>query len=197
MKISKLLLATIGATVLLGAHVSSAPARNISVSSQFLETRFRRVTFESPVNMVCEVHLSGSLHGRTLAKRVGSLIGYITQASLPGCLGGRATILRETLPWHVRFQDFTGTLPNITSLTTHVIRAAFQIMQLFFTCLATSTEAAPTVVIFNREVATRTLTTATISGTISTTCGFAFTLRSDEAPVTVLNSTSRITVTLI
>ena len=203
MKLRKLLLATVGATVLLGALVSGASARNISVSNQFIESSFRRVTFRGDFgDIICEVHLSGSLHRRTLAKRVGSLIGYITQAELQrvrdpdGCEAGLATILRETLPWHVRYLGFNGALPNIRQIITNVIRAAFQVRQIFL-CLATSTEANPAIGIFNRETATRVLTTATISGTIPTTCGVSGEFGSDEAPIVLLGTTNRITVTLI
>ena len=203
MKLRKLLLAIVGATALLGMLVSSASARSFSTSNQFLESRFRRVTFEGPFgDIVCEIHLSGSLHRRTLAKRVGSLIGYITQAELQrvgdpdGCEAGLATILRETLPWHVRYLGFTGILPNITGIIVNVIRAAYQTRQLPL-CLGLSGEAMPVVVIFSRDLASRTLTTGTIGGTIPTTCGTNGTFRSDAAQVFLLNSTTRITVTLI
>ena len=206
MKLRKLILATVGATVLLGALVSSASARNISVSNQFIQSQWRRVTFEAiGIRIVCEVHLEGSLHRRTLAKRVGSLIGCITQAELQrdldpdGCETGFATILRETLPWHVRYLGFAGTLPNITQIIVNVIRAAFQVQEAGGgpLCLATTTEARPATGTFNREVGTRILTTAIIGGTIPTNCLFNGTLSSEPAPVFLLGTTNRITVTLI
>ena len=206
MKLRKLLLATVGATVLLGALVGSASARTLSLSNQFLEAQFRRVTFEGAgLRITCEVHLSGSLHRRTLAKRVGSLIGYITQAELQrdvdpdGCETGQASILRETLPWHVRYLGFTGTLPNITQIIVNVIRFAFRFESGGgLACLATSTEARPWIITFARSVATRILTTATLGGRIpSTNCGIDFTFGSDQAQVFLLNSTTRITLTLI
>ena len=199
MKLSKLLLATIGATVLLGALVSSASARNASVSNVSLRSTFRAVTFEGAFGrIVCEVLLEGSLHNRTFAKRVGSLIGYITQAILRPCATGTATILRETLPWHVRYAGFSGTLPNITSITIHVINSSFRVREPFATCLARSTEARPAVGTFNRDPGTRRITSAEIGGTVPTDCfGQEGSFRSDRGTVSLVGNTTAITVTLI
>jgi hypothetical protein len=201
MRLRKLILATVGATVLLGALVGSASARNISLSNQFIETQWRAVTFTGPFStrIVCEVHLSGSLHRRTLAKSVGSLIGYITQAEFGNnaCSTGRATILRETLPWHVRYLGFVGTLPNITRIIVNVIRASFFVEDGgLVECLAASTVTRPATGTFDRNVATRILTTATIGGTIPCD-GINGILSSEAAQVFLLGTTNRITVTLI
>ena len=199
MELSKLLLATVGATVLLGALVGGASARNVSVSNQSFRSTFRAVTFEGAFGRIaCEVLLEGSLHNRTFAKRVGSLIGYITQAILRPCATGTATILRETLPWHVRYAGFAGTLPNITSLTVHVINFSFRWREPFATCLARSTEARPWIITFNRNVTTRRLTSAEIGGTVPTDCfGQEGSFRSDRGTVTLVGNTTAITVTLI
>jgi hypothetical protein len=200
MGVGKAVLATVAATILLGAVVGSASARNFSISNQFLTATFRRVTFEGPgLTIVCEVVVEGSFHRRTTAKRVGSLVGYLTSAAFGagGCEAGRATILRETLPWHIRYLGFAGTLPNITSIIANIVRSAFRIQEPFATCLGTSTEANPTIVTFNRDVVTRVLTTATIGGTIPTSCGVNGTFRSDAAQVFLLGTTNRLTLTLI
>lgn len=197
MKLSKLLLATIGATVLLGALVGSASARSFSTSSQTLRAAFRTVTFRGAFgNIRCPVTLEGSLHSRTIAKVAGSLIGYITAAALGACESGSATILTATLPWHVRYASFTGTLPNIATIRINVINASFQVREPAFTCLARSTEASPAVGTFTRE-AGGALTTAAISGSVPTSCGINGSFESTVDPVTVLNSSTRITVTLI
>src|SRR4051794_14739384 len=164
MKFCKVLLAALGATVLLGALVSTASARNFSTSSQTLRASFREVRWRLPFGITnCQVTLEGSLHSRTIDKVPGRLIGYITSAALGSCSSGTATILRETLPWHVRYANFTGTLPNITSLGTNVIDASFRVRETFtITCLARSTAAQPAIGTFNRDVVGRTLTTAEI-----------------------------------
>jgi hypothetical protein len=201
MKLSKLLLAALSAMVLLSALVSSASARNLSSSSQTLRSQFREVRFALPFGTVnCQVTLEGSLHARTIAKVAGSLIGYITAARLGPCSSGRATILTETLPWHARYKSFAGTLPNITSVRIDVINASFRVAEGFiFNCLARSTAAEPAIGTFNRE-AGGALTSAEIGGTIRTGSECfeeAGSFTSDRGTVTVLNSSTRITVTLI
>ncbi len=63
----------------------------------------------------CPVRVEGSFHSSTFAKVSGALIGYIYRATRTGnCTGGRATIDQESLPWHVAYGGFAGTLPNIT-----------------------------------------------------------------------------------
>jgi hypothetical protein len=132
MKLSKLLLAVVGATVLLGALVSSASARNFSNSSQTNRASWTRMDFSGGFGTIeCEVVLSGSFHSRTSTKTVGSLIGYITAANVTRCARGGATINRESLPWHRRYRGFTGTLPNRTGVTETVTGAEWRLREPF------------------------------------------------------------------
>lgn len=197
MKLSKLLLATAAATVLLGALVGTASAGRISSSSQTLRASFSKVTFQlGGFPIECPVILEGSLHTRTMAKTAGALIGYITRADLSVC--GSATILRETLPWHVQYGSFNGTLPNISSINVNVIGASFAVRDGLITCLARSTTGAGVAIgTFNRE-AGGALTTGTISGSaVPTSCGINGRLTSSNGPLTVAGAATRITVTLI
>jgi hypothetical protein len=197
MKSCKLLLATIGATMLLGALTGSASARTLSSSGQTFRTAFRTVTWHGVFGDIsCQVTLEGSLHSRTVAKVTTSLIGYITSAILGTCAEGTATILRETLPWHVHYSGFTGTLPNITSIRAAVDGYSIRIREPFATCLFTSTHERPLIATFTREVATRTITSAELGGTIPTNCGFTLTFSSTRDPVTTQEGAT-ITVTLI
>ena len=92
MKLCKLLLAAVGATVLLGSLVSSASARAFSVDNSNIRAAFREVRFHFPeATVICQVTLEGSLHSMTIAKTIGSLIGYITRATLGPCQAGTAT----------------------------------------------------------------------------------------------------------
>jgi len=198
MKLSKLLLATIGATVLLGALVSSASARTFSISNQFSRTAFRAVTFGGAFgNITCPITFEGSLHSRIIPKVLGTLIGYITRADIGSCSFGRATILRETLPWHVRYLSFSGVLPNITQLRFNVIGFSLRIQEPFAGCLFRSEVGRPVIIAIERNTVTRELTTAELGGTLPSTCGISATVSSDRAPVTLLGTTTRITVTLI
>jgi hypothetical protein len=193
MKVYKLFLAAVGATVLLGALISSASARNLSISNQSIRASFSSVSFNGPFGTTrCHVTLEGSLHARTFAKVSGSLIGYITSAILGPCQSFSFTILRETLPWHVRYSGFNGPLPSITSLITHVVGFAYRIREPGgVTCLARSEANEPAVITYHRNTTTQRLEEAGISGRIRTgpECfGAALTLASDSARVSVLGA---------
>lgn len=128
---SKLLLAALIATTLLSLAVGSASARRISASSSTFRIVWRSFEFIAfSTQIACPVTLEGSFHSRTIAKVSGALIGYIDRAIVggpcTGSTGGRARALTETLPWHVRFASWTGTLPTITSL--HVTLVGLQIL---------------------------------------------------------------------
>lgn len=142
-------LAALGATLALAVAVGSASANRLSYS----ETRFRIIwtslTFsESGGNfpISCPVTLEGSFHSATMAKVTEALVASITRAVVNnvGCTEGQATILAESLPWHVTFQGFTGRLPNILSVRHYLIGAAFQIEPgLGIICLARSSAMFP------------------------------------------------------
>jgi len=173
MKLSKLLLATAGATVLLGALVSSAAARNFSVSNQNISAMWSSVILRGPFggSTDCHLTLEGSLHSRTIAKVAGSLIGHITKAILGRCEAGTATIHSATLPWSVRYSGFEGALPNIRSIIVHVIDAGFSVRTTEgVTCNVITTAAQPGIGTFHRNTATHELTEAGISGRIRTDC---------------------------
>ena len=115
MKLGKLLLVAVGVTVLLGAFLSSAFARNFSVSEQRVTSLWTLLRISGGFGTVeCEVKLSRSFHTRTFTKSVGSLIGYITEGTVLRCRNGGATVNQASLPYHLRYGGFTGTLPNIT-----------------------------------------------------------------------------------
>jgi hypothetical protein len=193
MKVCKLLLAAVGAIVLLGALVSSAGARNFSVSNQSMRVSYREVTFTGgATDTRCQVTLEGSLHRTTMPKVSGSLIGYITSAILGPCETGTSTILRETLPWHIRYHGFAGTLPNITLIRTHIIGFAWRFREVFGTnCLIRSTAAEPVMATFHRRIETHRLEEVTLNGSIRTgpECLEVFkTIGSDLAKVSLLGA---------
>jgi len=200
MKISKLLLATVGATVLLGALVSSASARNFSVSNQNISSMWRSVEFALPgATTRCQVTLEGSLHSRTFAKVIGSLIGYITKAILGPCAASTFTILSATLPWHVTYSGFEGALPNIRSLITHIVGYSLRFRESGgIACLVRSSAARPAVGIFH--IVSHTVTEAGLSGRIPTgiECfGIEGTFSSDSGRVSLSGTGAAISVSLI
>jgi len=202
MKLCKLLLTSVGATLLFGGLVASASARNFEVSNQRLRAIFRRVEFHLPgATTTCELTLEGSLHSRNMAKVAGSLIGYITRADLGPCAAGSATIQQGTLPWHVRYSGFSGTLPEISSIITHVIFVGFRVRETEgIACLALSSVAEPVIGNYHRNTATREITSAEIRGSIRTgpeCLGIAGSFRSDRGPVSVSNAATRVSLSLI
>jgi hypothetical protein len=200
-KLGKTLLVLAGATVLLGALVATASAGRLSTSSQELRATFAPLEFSGGFGTTrCPLTLEGSFHQRTTSKAAGSLVGYLTRATAGACSQGSVTVLTETLPWHIRYASFSGTLPNITSVTANIVGSAFRVREPGgVTCLARSTEAEPTSVTFNRE-ASGALTTAVVSGAIrvGAECfGATGTIAGTSNSLTVASATTRITVTLI
>jgi hypothetical protein len=201
MKILKLLLATVGASVLLGALVTSASARNFSITNQSISAMWREVIFAGGFGETnCELTLEGSFHSRSMPKVLGSLVGYITSAILGPCPRGTATISRESLPWHLRYSGFEGALPNIRSIILHVVGASFFIREPIFgiRCHVLTTSAQPGVGTFHRSTVSHEITEAGISGRIRTTeCGSEGTLSSVSGAVSLQGTTTRISVSLI
>jgi hypothetical protein len=148
---TRLVLSALAATVALAAAVGTASARRLELSNQ----RFRVVWQTQPLifetesgRAICPLTLEGSFHSRTLSKVCGQLIGYITKAGVINCgtAGGarELRLLTETLPWHVRYASFTGTLPRITKIRIQVIGWAFLLnLELIGSCLYRSTAAFP------------------------------------------------------
>ncbi len=193
MKFIKLLFVVVGATALLGAFVSSASARNLSISSQTNTVLWRAARFAGGIGgaVECEIKASGSFHARTIAKVV-ALVGYITEATFLRCARGSATINQASLPWHRRYSSFVGTLPNITGESETFSGLEWTVREPSgITCTVTGATAAGTF-----AVSSGTVTRAAISGT--SRCGGFFTgsLGGEETNATN-GSGVRLTVTLI
>jgi hypothetical protein len=108
------LAAILASALLLAAAASSATARSLSVSNQNIRVTWSSLEFVSGVTLRCRVTLEGSLHSRTITKRLGTLIGAITRATFDerNCTNGTLRPRTETLPWHITYEGFTGTLPQ-------------------------------------------------------------------------------------
>lgn len=202
MRWRRAIVALAAAAVLVAALASATAARNLNTSSQTLRAAFRELRFNFPnADTICQVTVEGSFHSRTIAKVVGTLSGFITRVTLGACSVGSATILTETLPWHVRYRSFSGTLPNITSIRADIVGAALRVRETgSFICLAVTTAGEPGVITMARELGTGVITSAELGGIVASGAeclsqrgGFF----SDRAGVTVLNSTTRISITLI
>ena len=93
----------------------------------------------SAAEVSCRVTLEGSFHSRTIPKVSRQLIGAITRAIVARpCSGGEAWADNGTeaeplgtapnrLPFHLTYEFFTGTLPNINALGVLLSRFSFVI----------------------------------------------------------------------
>jgi hypothetical protein len=129
------MLTALTATLFLGLAVTTTTAGRLSTSSTKFRATWNRITFlgsGSGISLTCRLTLEGSFHSGTIRKVPGSLIGAVTRGIIDSanCRGtnepSSATVLQETLPWHVTHESFGGTLPNITEITFLSRRFAFQ-----------------------------------------------------------------------
>jgi len=189
---------TVIATALMALGVSTATARNIDVSNQTFRVTFSDIEFAAgEIRNDCHVTLEGSLHSRTMPKVEGTLIGYITRVTTAQCSLG-TTILTETLPWHVRYVAFSGTLPEITLFIIKV-RENFRVI----TCLAAGDVTARLI----RNTTTREVTgdevplernsALPLTGVLCPAPRIGSLRSNGNGSVMVLGATTRITVTLI
>lgn len=143
-KRSKVLLAALVATLLLTLAVTAASPNRMSVSDSRFRVTWSALSFSSEVVIVrCLITLEGSFHSRTFAKVAGALIGFVTRIGehRSDCFDGTSLLL-ETLPWHVRYRSFAGTLPVITSMRVGIVPFSFSIEPtLEARCLYASTTA--------------------------------------------------------
>jgi hypothetical protein len=148
--------AALVAIVALGAAVGTAHARNLSIRGAergfrftwpaFRAVIFTGVTIKTGYLTDCPVTLEGSFHTATVAKINRWLLGYVSsanvaEASCRGVIGPeefnggqpfpvKLRVLRETLPWHLQYLSFAGTLPGIASIRVQFVGAAFQVYEL-------------------------------------------------------------------
>lgn len=201
------MVAVISGIALMAAVGGSASARSLSSSSQTLRGTFREVVFTADATgsrATCALTIEGSFHSRTIVKAAYSLTGYITASNIGSCVAGGVTVLRETLPWHTKYESFAGTLPNIASIRILVTGIAFRVQPSGSpACLFRTTDAEHGGARFNRE-AGGALTTIEVGPSRITSqegCAFGFrttgTISGNSTGFTALNSANRITVTLI
>jgi hypothetical protein len=135
---SKLLLATLSATIMLAALVGMASASRFALSSQSFRITWASLEFIGPFNIAfirCPVTMEGSFHSSTLSKVLESLIGYVTSVAIAtaACTGGSALVLTTNLPWILRYNGFTAQfgLPNIDSIRLRLFLAEFLLIREF------------------------------------------------------------------
>lgn len=206
MGITRRLVVALGAALLLGTAVTGASARNLSTSNQNLRVTFSSVELGAgELTIRCRATLEGSFHSRTFAKSVGSLAGFITRATVDeaNCTGGSARPRTETLPWHLSYEGFSGTLPAITSLRVLYNRFRFQITAPGL-CTADYGGATDNItIVANREAGGAITELEPVAGrnTVTRTSGSAFCPAigrfQGRGSVTLLGTTTRVSISLI
>jgi hypothetical protein len=152
----RLTLVALVATTALAGTVGTATARNLSVSNQNFRIVWAPMTVRGTAAGECNVTMEGSFHTRSLIKVESNLIGYITRATREACGANLLYVLNgteeiagtpggQTLPWHVRFDSFAGTLPNIVGVTVRITNLSFLILGGGLICLYKSEAFAPAV----------------------------------------------------
>jgi hypothetical protein len=142
-------LATVMAALTLMVTAGSATAGRLSVNNK--EFRVTWVTLRAIAggNIIgCPVTLEGSFHSATVRKATGALIGHVSRAIVIGtegpCTGGTVTVLSATLPWHLQYRGFTGTLPRIRTVLLRLIGVSVSVRPSgLVACLARTTEEEP------------------------------------------------------
>jgi hypothetical protein len=152
---------------LIAAAASSVSANRLSFSNS-QSTRAWRATWDrlsmsnSEITHTCVLTLEGSFHSSTFTKTRAALVGYVTDTRI-SCTALSMTVLRTNLPWHLRYEAFTGTLPTIASLRLAIVGLELSIRESFIKCLVRSTEANPLSETLTRE-AGGIVTSAELSG---------------------------------
>lgn len=144
------------AAIILVAMASFAvggSARNLSISEQRYDMRWTAIELISGLARIkCNVKLTGSFHYRTFAKVNQSLIGYINSTRIETCTEGSIAVPGTSLPWHVQYSSFTGTLPTIQTLRSRIVGAVIRVTERGGAACEYTTETGhPLVTILTRE----------------------------------------------
>lgn len=147
----RLLLAAVLTASFAGLACGSASAIELSVGEAGFRAVWTPMRFiVNGSTLTCNLTLEGSFHRTAFAKVERSLVGYVTRAT--GCSSG-LRVLTETLPWHVQYGSFSGTLPNISAMTLRVIGMSVGFTIIELRCLARSEASTPALLIAERSEA--------------------------------------------
>jgi hypothetical protein len=151
------------AIAFLAISITTASANKLSTSNQLIrlvwpeESRLNFANSAGGLEVACAVTVEGSFHGRTIQKTSGLLVGYITRAivgPIANCVKTNVTnvqVLTASLPWHLRYDSFTGTLPAIAGIRFQEVGNAILLTGFGQSCLYKSTASSPAFAIANRE----------------------------------------------
>ena len=212
-KHNKLILASFAATLMMALAVTgTASARSFSITNRNFRVIWTSLEFTNETSfgtVRCRVTMEGSFHSSTISKVEKALIGHVSRANVAGerCTGGSATIDQTSLPWHVTYSGFTGTLPTtIRTIRVLLNGPRFEIREggifrlLCRATVETNNQARGEIILTANEEA------ANISPDINTNIPLTgagcpengrFSSPAGDGRVTLLGNTTRIRVTLI
>jgi len=136
-----LVAAALAAALVMGLAAGSASANKLSFSNRNFRITWATILFFTEGGNInprasCPVTLEGSFHSATIRKVPGELIGYITRAIvngvMPPCTEGTSAFLPASLPWHVTYEGFSGTLPRISEIEIAIHDVAVEIREPVF-----------------------------------------------------------------
>lgn len=192
------------AALLLATALTTASARNLSVSNQNIRVTWTNLQFAGFVTTGCQVTLEGSFHARTITKSLGTLLGAITRVDIKNETCTNGSFVARNIPWHLTYEGFAGTLPSINQLFFLLSRLLLQMaVRLTGTRCEIGTGNLTMAAALNgsREITTATLVSGRNALGLLNPGGEPFGCTSITAGglgnVTQLNSSSRISVTLI
>jgi hypothetical protein len=154
-------LATLVALLAFTVTSDTAWASKLSVTNQNFRVVWTPLTIFGDIedsDVECNVTVEGVLHSRTIQKVALALIGVITRAAVARPCTGLAEVwvlngiemhptlgvFGTSLPWHVRYRSFRGTLPAINGVTVDFVNVGFVAETLFGgLCLYRSTTEEP------------------------------------------------------
>jgi hypothetical protein len=217
-KCSKLLLAGLGVVVALWAITAAASANRLSLTERGFRVVWTPMTVGlqevggegPPIQIACNVTMEGSFHSRTIVKTPGALIGHLTRFTIDGrnCtepdnMGGAYAFTGETLPWHITYSSFSGTLPNMSAVRIFFVGMGIVIQRLPIDCRTRSTTLAPAGWRLTRDLRTSAITSLTADESIilpaptGTLCEGRSIFYSGAGRYTRLGSTSTVSLSLI
>jgi len=196
-------LAAITAAAAMAIAVNTASANQIEITeAHMFRAVWTSLEFSTSSGTVrCPVTLLGYFNSSTMGKTSGATVAEAVNAIPEArCTGGSITVLGETLPWHLNYASFTGTLPNITGLSMTVPNAGIRGTIAGLTCL-TATEASHPGRLTYGRVREGELTELTAAGSIPLRGGFfceaaGEATLSGRASVTFPDETSKISAIL-
>lgn len=145
----RLVVVALCASAVLLAAVGTASGNRLSFTNKGIRMVWTEMAFVGEggaggFTIRCPVTMEGSFHSGVFYKVPDQLIGHITRAVIGTCERGRVVFLGETLPWHIKYESYRGTLPGITAVGLNNFQMSWLVEPAFgLSCLYRATNEQP------------------------------------------------------